>query len=1011
MQGMMPKQNSNQPQQSFPNPQLQHPMQASPIPPQMPQQQQIAMGMPLANAQASGQMTQQMQSSLQRHGPPPTGPEDNVFTAQENQQINILAQRLVQTIPRADLEKRANLQNLTPEQRQQLARQNIDPFNYFLRREAVRQFRINKAKMQAQLAGSQQNVGVMSRAGPLPPGVAVMPQQARPRSQNAVSGQAQQLAVMNPNHGFDPSLAGNINQIIGQQAEALRSQDAGQLVVPASNNPGMTQQPLPGAIGVKQPQTSQNAGIAGNTRPMAPASIAQSSQQIMGAQQARYENMQQAAQGQAQSQAHARAIAHAKAQQIALQGQPDGMNPHISQIPPSQSPAMPNTNRALGPAGHQSHSQTAPQHQKRFPQGVQQPGPQGQQDAPQSRSSMTPQFQTNKQAQRPPIPPNMPPSIQQQIANLPEDQMRALIARWQNQPRNAQGQPIGGRPPMPQTPAPMQNQMSQAGMQFLVQGMPPAQVMNHQMLGTPNANFPPRPPSTQQHAAKGTMSHPEMQQRAQQAQQHQQQQQQQQREAQRRQEIQRRHAMQSLPPDKAQEMDDMDFPTGIFNAHNNTISQVPPNVRTWGHLKSWVAQNPHIMPTGSLDKLKDLQYLHYSNLSNPNQRRVTAPQAGQAFSVQMAPSSMAPNYGLGVAPAAPMVPQGPQNGQVPLQRPNPQPFQTPNGMPPLQAPTPQDVQAARMRLPDQWKGANDDQVRTLILRTRYKQAMSQFPNAMKGPHPMQAQSQQTTGSRAQQQEGPQQPAQQPPGQVQQTRKQPNQASPNTRVLQEQHLQRARQPMNMPDNRTGGDQTGAKAAKPAPQGRVGVVPPPQVAQDPKGVKRPSYDDVVEVPNPNLQHTQAAQQARSEQTQPERRPPTFNPSAEQMASMTPKQRAMLEARMREQAQKPKFASLSNVNQPGQVSGAENQLEIERQKDFDRKDARLKQIVQEVLQSSPKRQPIDMSPEVRAMMAQKLRDAKDMVHRMEQSLPMVFRMFADETSTRELISTVSKTCFALR
>ncbi len=989
MQAMMPKQTQNQLQQGFPNPQLQHPMQASPLPPQIPQQQ-MAMGMNVANHQASGGMPQQQQANMQRHGPPQAARDDlNSFTPQENQQINLMVHRMLQSTPRAELEKSPTLQNIAPELLQELARQKIDPLHYCLRREAARQVRLNKVRMQAQLANPQQSAGAGGRMAALPPGAGIMPQQVRPRSRNAMNGQAQQLGGMNPNQAFDPSLMGNINQIIGQQqAEALRSQDAGQIVVPASNNQGMAQQPVTGLMGMKQAQTSQNAGNTGTTRAMAPNSISQSQQQFMP----------QAAHMQAQSQAHARAAAQAKANQIALQGQSE-VNAHVGPIALSQSPAMPNINRALGPAGQQGKSHATPQQQKRFPQMGHPAAHQAQQDVPQPRNAMTPHLQTNNQVQRPPIPANVPPLLQQQIANLPDDQKRAILARWHSQSRNVQGQSANGGTPMPQRPVAMQPQMTQAQMQLLGQSMPPGQATNNQVMNTPNQVFTQRPPLTQQNITQTMMTQQEMQQRSQQ----QQQQQQQQREAIRRQEIQRHHALQSLPPEKVQEMDDMEVPPGYLTAHNNTISQVPPNVRTWGHLKAWAHRNSHLMPAESLERLKALQFIHYSDVLNSNQRRL-AQQGGQTFPNHMSSGSMSQNYGLSLAPAAPMLPQGSQNGQVPLQRPMPQSYQMPSGMPPLQPPSAQEVQAARLRLPDHLKEATDEQVKTMIMKMMFRKAMSQFPNSMKGSNPMQLPGAQPSAPRAQQQEPQQQAPQQGPGELQQNRRQPNQINPNTRIAQEQQMQRSRQTGPTQESKATVGQVSVKPAKTAAQRRVGVTPQPQVSQDQKNLKRPSYDDVVEVPDPNLSHTQAAQQVKSEQSQTEKGPPALGPTAEQLASMLPKQRVQLEA-IREQAEMMRQTNLSYGGQQGLAPTAENRLENERQMhEFERKDARLKQIIQEVVQSSPKRQAIDMTPEVKAVMAQKLRDAKDMVLRMEKSLPISFRTSVlDEKTTRELISSV--------
>lgn len=949
------------------------------------------MGMNLANVQASGGMLPQQQqqqlpqqANMPRQGPPQAARDDvNPFTPQENSQINLMVHRMLQSTPRAELEKKANLQNIPPELLQQLTRQKIDPLHYCLRREAARQVRLNRARMQAQPGIPQQGAGVGGRMAALPPGAGVMPQQARPRSQNGMNGQVQQLGGMNPGQTFDPSLMG---QIMGQQqAEALRSQDAGQLVVPASNNQGMAQQPAAGPIGMKQAQTSQNPGHAGTSRAMAPNTMAPSQQQFMP----------QAAHMQAQSQAHARAVAHAKANQIALQGQSD-VNAHIGQMALSQSPAMPNINRALGPAAQQSKPQGTPQQPKRFPQVGQPTAQQAQQDAPQPRNAMTPQLQTNNQTQGPPISANIPPYLQQQIANLPDDQKRAILARWY-QSRNAQVQSAIGRTPMPQGPVPMQNQMSPAQMQLLGQPMPLGQATNNQVMNTPNTVFPQRPPSTQQNIPQVMMSQQELQQRSQQ-------QQQQQREAIRRQEIQRQHALQTLPPEKVQEMDDMEVPPGYLNVLNNTISQVPPNVRTWGHLKTWAHRNSHIMPAETLERLKALQFHHYSELSNSNQRRM-AQQGGQTIPIQMVPGSMPQNYGLGLAPAAQMMAQGSQNGQAPLQRPMPQQLQMPPGMPPLQPPSAEEVQTARLRLPEHLKDATDEQVKTMIMRMRLSKAMNQFPNSMKGPNTIQLPGAQKPAPGAQQQEPQQQGPQPGPGELQQNRRQPNQTNPNARIAQEQQLQRSRQVGPTQESKAPGAQGNAKPAKPTPQRRVGAAPQPQVSHDQKNLKRSSYDDVVEVPNPNLSHTQPAQQMKPEQSQTETRPPTLGPTAEQPASMQPKQRAHVEARMREQAQMTKPSNISNGGQQGPAPSVENRVELEKQtREFEKKDARLKQIKQEVVQSCPKRQPIDMSPEVKAMMARKLRDAKPLVLRMDQSLPQSFRTSVlDEKTTRELISTV--------
>jgi hypothetical protein len=70
-----------------------------------------------------------------------------------------------------------------------------------------------------------------------------------------------------------------------------------------------------------------------------------------------------------------------------------------------------------------------------------------------------------------------------------------------------------------------------------------------------------------------------------------------------------------------------------------------------------------------------------------------------------------------------------------------------------------------------------------------------------------------------------------------------------------------------------------------------------------------------------------------------------------------------------------------------------------------SRLKEIAKEELEKTIERPVIDMSPEVKQIMVQKLRDLPEMLDRMEKSIPVFYSMTGQEMVVRELIRTVSE------
>ncbi len=197
---------------------------------------------------------------------------------------------------------------------------------------------------------------------------------------------------------------------MNQQKAGLMAQEAGQMVVPASNGAGRNATPQP--IG-SLPGPNQGAG-----QPAMPHQMQQPFNPHQPAQQQL--KMDQRA---AQTQAQIRAQAQAKQ----MQGQPGGLNGPGGA---SQSPAMNTLNAPV----------------RRTPMGIGQTDghPQiGQGNVPFGQQMMDPRF--NQTGQRTPMGPNgnmnrnqmlhsilaqMPPETRQQIMNLPQEKVPETILRW-----------------------------------------------------------------------------------------------------------------------------------------------------------------------------------------------------------------------------------------------------------------------------------------------------------------------------------------------------------------------------------------------------------------------------------------------------------------------------------------------------------------------------------------------------------------------------------------------------
>lgn len=658
----------NQIQGGFP-PQMNRAMQSSPI----PGQPQMTMGMNDPAQQAAMQQRAQQQSAMfqQRAQQRPTNgvplPDDlSTLSPPDLEQVTRLANQMLAKTSPEDMEKiKMNLNNMNTEQRQYLTRKEMDPMTYFFRSQALGHMRRHRRARMEQ-AGRQPNGG-------MDPNAAMMndpTMNQRQVFQNMMGLQRNSFSGNNPGQGIDTSgFIGNVENIQGQQADGLRSQEAGQLVVPASSSQ-MNQPPFNNPQNMFPQQMGQNG--QGNMNNMNGTGV---NPQMFGQQHPQngsnvQDRMQfQAQQSQAQAaQAQARAQAAQKAQ-LAMSGHGGPSNPQSQPHLPQASPVMPMLNQPMAP-GQMSPAQVPgqPRPPSRPPNmGQHQPGMQG---------GLQPGMQG-----RPQIPSTLPQALQEQLSHMTNEQLhnflvgqrRAAMAN-NSMARNANPQ---GPSQNGQNPAMFNGQMgnnarmrNQMGLQ---QGMNTGQLQIQQVQGQQQLT----------------------------AQQRQQQQQQRQSEIWRQQLIQHNNGME-MTVEQGKEMDRANFPPSIIN---NNPSQVPKHIKTWGQLKQWASANPQASNGVDLGKLMTLQKLHFAQIvaaqqaKNPNSQGPGAPHHFQGPRNQM---SNGQNFPGGQT-------QGPVN--MPMR--------------PISA---QDIHVARQKLGPPAQNMTDEQIRDL-LRARQKHLIMQAAHA------------------------------------------------------------------------------------------------------------------------------------------------------------------------------------------------------------------------------------------------------------------------------------------
>ncbi|KAF2764721.1 hypothetical protein EJ03DRAFT_355526 [Teratosphaeria nubilosa] len=516
----------------------------------------------------------------------------------------------------------------------------------------------------------------------------------------------------------------NFDFITGQQANALKQQESGELVVPASNNAnmGMGNQMNMGAQNGINPQMLAG-GSTSNQQPSNP----QFQRQIS-------DLMQQQKATQAAQVAHQRnLLAQQQAQQHSnqLRGQPGGLNaPNaLNGGPPGQthSPAMSMLNRPMVPPGQAAPG--TPNQQNRPPtQPPQTPGNVAAQNLVQHYQQMTNQgggqmnqpnqsqasFDPVKRRQElSEITQGMPHQLRQMVISRMMEPMQAkiLVQQQRKHAMQQQGMPNGVPNQQAAMPPNMQN-MGQAQMGgqpnmfggALGQGLP----------GNTVPNFNSQPPANQQAMNQSNMDSVHLQQKMQQ---------------------------QAL---MARALDMRMYNRTLLTPLNLNVP-VPGEVGTWGRLKQWAQQAAQqgIVPPDTVQKIGQLQQQYFANnraemeqaradllrtLAIKKQQQA-AMQSGQQRPPSSGPVNM-PAMGVqngGQAPPAQMVPPAApvqQGGQQGLQAPN-QGQRPPGSLQPPQMPTIEEVHRLRASQQNAFKGT-DDEMRAMLFEVRKKQYATQM---------------------------------------------------------------------------------------------------------------------------------------------------------------------------------------------------------------------------------------------------------------------------------------------
>ena len=901
-------------------------------------QQSYPMNNGMVNNQPSMQQGQQIQSNPPAQGPPRAAQPQ--LTPEEHKQILELARRNAQAASPEEIEmiKQRMDRGVDARTRQIWLQQGVELHQAYYRQLAVKQFLNGKAKAQMQ--------GTMAQAA------GFNPQQSQPISRNPSSNQNQPPSQNNFDQSFPPSIQQNVHQILGLQQDALRKQDLGREVVPASSSQQQSQQArgfqvTPRQLPIQQPSANRSIPTPNTAQ-----------QQNIQAQQI------QAARVQAAQTQNAIGPQGQPGQQTPLQGQLGGLSSHPGQGVSQPSPSMPNLNRPMQTTPQQPQAQGTPtqrpsqrvQDQK---QGFETPSVQLTQVKQQEPSINN---QSISAAQVDKLVSNLPPAAQAKYHSLPEQSRRQFLfqyyqLRQQHQqqqqrtsmmmssqtsgPRGISSIPGQGmQSGRPQQHSSQQANASMFGLKSdLSMIQQPGQMIQHQSLtGMPN-------PFMSQMQGQGPQFGDIMQNQGQ---------------------FQNRAP--TLNQAQLRQMDTHPFPPGLFDTQL-VGSRLPPEVKNWSQLKTWAAQNRHIVPNEVLQKLIGLQALHYHNIMQTKARDFRQAQAA------MANSTSTPQPGP--APQAQMT----QMGNLQQPRPNgpagnPLPMARMPQVPPLSR---QEIQLFRQKLPDQARNVSDEQVAQLIMRRRMAIMAGQAPQSLNPQQSNHLNEQQRRLLDYQTNQSNQislgRSANQTTPSMQQNSRMPNTVLTPNRPAHNQPAQPGQQMMN------------------------------QVQTSQKNLKRSSTDDVIEVPNPNITQQDQRNQTISKQGHPKQSLSQSENAAGKTGQISQNHEGQYEAELRTQAAL-KDQPRGQQQSKGTPQDNPQSSQIRSKFEDDAVRQRLHQITGEVVQllKAQNRRPIAVDQATRQKMDKILKENQEVIKRSEESLSIYLKIMRDENLVRDLVGTVS-------
>jgi len=449
---------------------------------------------------------------------------------------------------------REYLKKMPMDKLQQMRHARIDPLQYHFRQQAVQMFQQKKARDQAQSASKH-------------------PGQASDQTLQynlLTTGLGQSMPAGNPGYNF--------SQFVGQQADAQRSQDAGHLVVPASNHQALNGQfGRPGVLG-----GSQDATIGTSTQALNPMAQHQQQLALHQAQRDNIEHGLQPGQVDAQTQSKVRNLPKT-ANAATLLGQIGGLD--TSQFVQQPSPAMPVLNQPLGTPrkqGNKTLQQPAPKQPN-----VQQHGshPISQTPQPQPQRPFVNQRQpgvVNPNSFK--LPPNLPSQLRARLAVAAPDKMRALIEGWQQESATDQ------------TPAPIVAPQAQKPQRAPKKRQPLPQDQQVDMSSQSNDQRFLRPTPMQTMTANGAiLGGPQQRQLTDQK------------------AMSLQGSINGSRIEQAKMMEAMPLPRPYLKqAYPNVI--FPEQLQNWAHLRKWMEQNPFAIPQDNRLALQNLQSAQWQNL-------------------------------------------------------------------------------------------------------------------------------------------------------------------------------------------------------------------------------------------------------------------------------------------------------------------------------------------------------------------------------------------------------------